>query len=325
MYAAWWMPHKIVVLDGQALNPGDLDWKALRALGEVELFETTPDDAIIERLRGAEIALTNKTPLRSDTIAQLPDLRFIGVLATGYDIVDVKAAAARGIAVSNIPTYGTNSVAQFAFALILELCHRVQQHADDVRDGGWIRRSAWSYHLSPLTELAGKTLGLIGFGRIGRQTANIGQAFGMHVIAADPTLSGEESVESVAIDDLLRRADVVSLHCPLTPETRGLMNAARLAMMKPSAILINTSRGPLVEEQALADALAAGRIAGAALDVVPVEPPVAQSPLATAPNCLVTPHIAWATREARSRLMQTAVDNVSAYLSGHPANVVNGV
>jgi len=319
------MPHKIVVLDGQALNPGDLDWKALRALGEVEIFETTAADEIVARLRGADVVLTNKTPLREESLAQLPDLRFIGVLATGYDVVDVKAASARGIPVSNIPTYGTNSVAQYAFALILELSHRVQRHADDVRDGGWIRRSVWSYHLSPLTELSGKTLGLIGFGRIGRQTAGIGQAFGMNVIAADPTLSGEESVEPVSIEDLLRRADVVSLHCPLTAETRGLMNASRLSLMKPSAILINTSRGPLVDEVALAEALHAGRIAGAALDVLPVEPPVAASPLLAAPNCLVTPHIAWATKEARGRLMQTAVDNVAAFLSGSPVNVVNGV
>ncbi len=319
------MPQKIVVLDGQALNPGDLNWDALAALGELEVYETTPADEIVKRAGGAAVVLTNKTPLREATLGQLPDLRFIGVLATGYDVVDIKAAAARGIPVSNIPTYGTNSVAQFAFALILELCHRVQQHADDVRAGGWIRRAEWSYHLSPLVELAGKTLGLIGFGRIGRQTAIIGQAFGMHVIAADPTLSGEENVESVRIDELLRRADVVSLHCPLTPDTRGLMNAERLAQMKPSALLINTSRGPLVDEQALAEALRSGRLAGAALDVIPVEPPVEPSPLMSAPNCLVTPHIAWATKEARGRLMQTAVDNVAAFLAGHPANVVNGV
>jgi glycerate dehydrogenase len=319
------MLPKIVVLDGQALNPGDLSWDSLKACGELAVYETTSPDELPGRARGAAVLLTNKTPLRAATLEQLPDLRYIGVLATGYDVVDFKAAAERRIPVSNIPTYGTASVAQFAFALILELCHRVQRHADDVRDGGWIRRGEWSYHLSPLVELAGKTLGLIGYGRIGRQTAGVGQALGMNVIAADPTLSGEENVESVGIEDLLRRADVVSLHCPLTPDTRGLMNAERLALMKPSAFLVNTSRGPLVDERALADALHAGRIAGAALDVIPVEPPAEMSPLMTAPNCLVTPHIAWATKEARARLMQTAVDNVAAFLSGKPANVVNGL
>ena len=211
------MPSKIVVLDGYTLQPGDLSWDGLRTLGEVEVHDRTPADLIVERSRGASVILTNKTPLRADALAQLPDLRFIAVLATGYDIVDIQTARERGIPVSNIPTYGTNSVAQFAFALILELCHRVQRHADDAAGGGWIRQNEWSYHLSPLIELAGKTLGLIGFGRIGRQTGVIARAFGMNVIAADPALKDEEGVEVMSLEEVLRRADVVSLHCPLTP------------------------------------------------------------------------------------------------------------
>ena len=318
------MPSKIVVLDGYTLQPGDLSWDGLRALGEVEVHDRTPPDQILPRAQGAAILLTNKTPLRAETLAQLPDLKFIAVLATGYDIVDIKAARARGIPVSNIPTYGTNSVAQFAFALILELCHRVQRHADDVSAGGWTKQNEWSYHLTPLVELAGKTLGLIGYGRIGRQTGVIARAFGMNVIAADPMLKHEEGVESASLEDVLRRADVVSLHCPLTPETRGLMNSERLAQMKRTAFLINTARGPLVDEQALADALNTGVIAGAGIDVIPVEPPQLPSPLFSAQNCIVTPHIAWATKEARTRLMNTAVENVEAFLAGSPQNVVNG-
>ena len=323
MYAADCMVRKLVILDAQGLNPGDLTWDDLRALGELSIYETTTPSELLERAQGASVLLTNKTPVRADAIAQLPDLRFIGVIATGYDVVDLKAAAERGIPVSNVPTYGTNSVAQYTFALLLELCHRVQRHADDVREGGWNNRGAWSYHLFPLVELTGKTFGLIGYGRIGRQTGVIARAFGMRVMAADPMFHGEEGVMLATVEQILREADVVSLHCPLTPETRGLINAERLAMMKPSAFLLNTSRGPLVDEQALADALAAGKIAGAALDVIPVEPPVAASPLFTAPNCLVTPHIAWATKEARGRLLGTAAENVRAFFAGKPINVVN--
>jgi glycerate dehydrogenase len=319
------MPAKIVVLDGFTLNPGDLDWDALRSLGDVEVHDRTPAAEIAGRSQDADVLLTNKTPLRADTLAQLPKLRFIGVLATGYDVVDVKAAAERGIPVSNVPTYGTHSVAQFAFALLLELCHRVQRHADDAASGGWQKQAEWSYHLSPLVELQGKTMGLIGFGRIGRQTGTIARAFGMTVVAADPALRDEPGVEAVSLDDLLRRADVISLHCPLTPETRGIVNAERIGRMKPNAFLLNTARGPLVDETALAEALNSGRIAGAGIDVLPVEPPVADSPLFTARNCIVTPHIAWATKEARARLMDIAVENVRGFLAGKPVNVVNGV
>jgi glycerate dehydrogenase len=297
----------------------------MRELGVLEAHDRTPASEILSRAEGARVLLTNKTPLRADVLARLPDLRFISVLATGYDIVDVEEASRRKIPVSNVPTYGTYSVAQFAFALILELCHRVQRHADHVRGGGWTERAEWSYHLHPLVELEGKTLGLIGFGRIGRQTAAIGTALGMRVIAADPALTPADGVESVSVEDVLRNSDVVSLHCPLTPETRNLLDAARLALMKSSAFLINTARGPLVDEAALADALNNGRLAGAALDVLPVEPPAGPGPLFDSRNCIVTPHIAWATKEARERLMGTTVGNVRAFLNGAPVNVVNRV
>jgi glycerate dehydrogenase len=315
------MKQRIVVLDGYALNPGDLSWDAFSELGEFEVFDRTPVDRVVERSRGAAALLLNKTPLRAGTLAQLPDLRYVGVLATGYDVVDAAAAREKGIAVTNIPTYGTDSVAQFAFALILELCHRVQRHSDDVASGGWAKSPDWSYHVSPLIELAGKTLGVIGYGRIGRQTAAIGRAFGMNILAHDPV--APTGPEMVGLEELLRQSDVVTLHCPLTADNRGLINTERLRFMKPSAFLINTARGPLVVEQDLADALNSGKLGAAGLDVLPVEPPKNGSPLMGAKNCIVTPHIAWATREARSRLMQTAVNNLRAFLAGNPQNVVN--
>jgi glycerate dehydrogenase len=317
---------KIVVLDGYALNPGDLDWGSLRALGEVEVFDRTPESAVLERAADAEVLFTNKTPLSAGTLAALPKLRYVGVLATGYNVVDVKAAAARGVVVANIPTYGTASVAQFAIALLLELCHHVGAHDAAVKNGEWTRNPDWSFWKSPLMELSGKTMGIVGFGRIGRATAKIADALGMRVIAADthrvqmPQWPGFAWCE---VEELLAEADVVSLHCPLFPDTKGLIDTRRLELMKRSAFLINTSRGPLVVEQDLADALNAGRIAGAALDVLGMEPPVAGSPLFGAKNCIVTPHIAWATREARSRLMGMAVSNLAAFLGGSPVNVVS--
>jgi glycerate dehydrogenase len=316
---------KIVVLDGHCLNPGDLSWDALRSYGELEVFDRTPPEQVAARLAGATIALTNKTRLPAAVLSQATALRYIGVLATGYDIVDVAAARAQGILVTNIPTYGTVSVAQFVFALLLELCHNVKLHADAVRAGEWARNPDWSFWKSPLVELAGKTMGVVGFGRIGRQTARIADAMGMTVIAADAVQKNPPDYPAfrwAATEELFRGSDVVTLHAPLLPETRGIVNARSLALMKPSAFLINTSRGPLVEAQALADALNAGKLAGAALDVLVTEPPPADSPLLTARNCLVTPHIAWATREARSRLMQAAVDNVAAFLAGQPRNVI---
>jgi glycerate dehydrogenase len=317
---------KIVVLDGYCLNPGDLSWDALAALGELEVFDRTAPADVVQRAAGAEAAFTNKTPFTAASLAQLPALRFIGVLATGYNIVDVGAARTHSITVSNIPIYGTASVAQFVFALLLELCHDVRLHADATRAGEWTRNPDWSFWKSPLMELAGKTMGIIGFGRIGRQTARIADAMGMKVIAYDTVQTNPPDYPDfrwASRDDLLRESDVVSLHSPLFPDTQGMINKSTLALMKPSAFLLNTSRGPLVVDQDLADALNSGRIAGAGLDVLSVEPPPADNPLLSARNCLVTPHIAWATREARSRLMQQAVENLAAFVKGAPQNVVS--
>jgi glycerate dehydrogenase len=316
---------KIVVLDGYTLNPGDLSWSALEQLGDCTVYDYTPAGEIVSRAQGAELLLTNKTPLNADTIAQLDGLRYIGVLATGYNVVDVKAAAARGIAVTNIPTYGTYSVAQMALALLLELCHRVQTHSDAVRAGEWSQNRDFCFWKSPLVELYGKTIGIIGFGRIGRQVGAIAAALGMRVLAADsyrgqaPEYAGFAWAE---IDEVFRQSDVVSLHCPLFPDTAGLVNQRTLALMKPAAFLLNTSRGGLIVDQDLADALNEGRIAGAGLDVLTVEPPPPDNPLLSARNCLVTPHISWATREARERLMDIAVTNLRAFLDGQPVNTV---
>ena len=317
---------KIVVLDGYCLNPGDLSWDELRTLGELEVFDRTAPADVAKRAAGAEIAFTNKTPFTAATLEQLPALRYIGVLATGYNIVDAKAANARGVIVTNIPIYGTASVAQFVFALLLELCHNVKLHADAVRAGEWTCNPDWSFWKSPLMELAGKTMGIVGFGRIGRQTARIADAMGMRVIAHDTVQTNPPDYPGfrwATREELLREADVVSLHSPLFPDTQGMINAATLAMMKPTAFLINTSRGPLVVDQDLADALNAGKLAGAGLDVLSVEPPPAGNPLLSARNCLVTPHIAWATLEARSRLMDMAVENLRAFLRGVPQNLVS--
>lgn len=315
---------KIVVLDGYTLNPGDLDWRGLEAIGDVTVYERTPLAATVERASGAAILLTNKAPVSAETIGALPDLRYIGVLATGYNVVDVAAAKARGIVVANVPGYGTPAVAQHVFALILELAQRVGHHAQSVRAGRWVASADFCYWDFPLVELAGRTLGIVGFGAIGHAVARIGLAFGMKVIASTRTPRAVEGVEFVAMDEVFRRADVVTLHCPLTPETQGLVDTARLTQMKPGAFLINTGRGPLVVERDLAAALEAGRIAGAGLDVLSVEPPKAENPLLTAQNCLITPHIAWAMQAARARLMEIAVANVQAFLAGAPVHVVNG-
>ena len=316
---------KIVVLDGYCLNPGDLTWEALHAFGDVEVYDRTSAQDAAERARGAAVLLLNKTPLTGDTLSRLPDLRYIGVLATGYNIVDTAAANRLGITVTNIPTYGTASVAQFVFALLLELCHRVGMHSDAVRAGEWSRSPDWSFWKSPLIELAGKTMGIVGFGRIGRATGRIADAMGMRVLAHD-TYQGDTpdwpGFRWAVLENVLRESDVVSLHSPLFPETQGMINARTLAWMKPSAFLINTSRGPLVVAQDLADALNAGRLAGAGLDVLDAESPPPANPLLSARNCLVTPHIAWATREARARLMDLTLANLSAFLGGTPQNVI---
>jgi glycerate dehydrogenase len=315
---------KITVLDGYCLNTGDLSWDPLRAFGEVEVFERTPAEQVVERAAGAAIVLTNKTPLPAAALDQLPDLRYIGVLATGYNVIDIEAAKRKGIVVSNVPTYGTASVAQFVFALLLELCHHVQLHADSVRAGEWTSSPDWCFSKSPLIELEGKTMGIVGYGRIGRQTARIAQAFGMRVLWWDrlPSLSSADCQGVPTLEQLLSESDVVSLHVPLSAETHEMINARTLALMKPTAILINTSRGPLIQEADLAATLNASRIAGAALDVLSMEPPPLENPLLTARNCLITPHMAWATTEARRRLMSAVIENVAAFLSGQPKNVV---
>jgi glycerate dehydrogenase len=317
---------KLVVLDGYALNPGDLSWAALRSIVEVVVHDRTAPDQIVARSLDADILLTNKTPLRAATLAQLPKLKFIAVLATGHDVVDSAAAKTRGIPVSNVPTYGTDSVAQFAFALILELCHRVQLHSDAVRAGEWTSNPDWSFWKTPLIELSGKTLGIAGFGRIGRRTAAIGHAMGMRILANDLVEANAPNFEGfrwAGLDELFAESDVISLHCPLTADNEGMVNAARLDQMKRNAFLVNTSRGKLIVAQDLADALNADRIAGAAIDVLPVEPPPAGNPLFTAKNCILTPHIAWATQGARERLMNIVAENVRGFLAGTPMNIVN--
>jgi glycerate dehydrogenase len=315
----------IVVLDGYTLNPGDLSWDGLRALGTCVIHDRTPAAEVVARAAGAEIVLTNKTPLDAQTIARLPALKYIGVLATGHNVVDGAAARARGIPVTNVPTYGTKAVAQFTFALLLEWTQHVGHHAQTVREGRWTRAADFCYWDFPLIELADLTLGIVGYGRIGRAVSEIGLVFGMNVLAHDCQLppTPPPGVRFVELETLFRQSDVLSLHCPLTPETNRLVNATRLSWMKPTALLLNTSRGPLIDEAALAAALEAGQLAGAAVDVLSVEPPAADNPLLRAPRCLITPHIAWAARAARSRLLQVAVANVEAFLASQPRNVVN--
>ncbi len=314
---------RIVLLDGHVLNPGDLSWAELQALGPCEIYERTPPEQVVARAGDAEIVLVNKVEIRRETIVRLGRLKYVGVLATGYDCVDVEAARQRGIVVTNVPTYGTDSVAQMVFAHLLNLAEHVGEHARSVAAGGWTHAGDWCYWEHPLVELAGRTLGIVGFGRIGQATARAALAFGMNVLAFDVASPAMERVTAVDLDTLFRRSDAISLHCPLTAETRQLVNAGRLAMMKRSAVLINTSRGALVDERALADALNAQRIAGAGLDVLAVEPPPADHPLLTAKHCYVTPHIAWATQSARQRLLDIVVANVRAFLAGRPQNVVH--
>ena len=314
----------IVVLDGYTLSPGDLSWDELQSLGVCAIHDRTLPAEVGLRGAAADILLTNKTELTGGHMQNLPRLRYIGVLATGTNVVDLAAARARGIPVTNVPTYGTKSVAQMTFALLLELAHHTGHHARTVRDGRWTRSADWCYWDFPLIELDGLTLGVVGLGRIGKAVAELGMAFGMKVLVCDPTAKAATPlIRLVELDALFRESDIVSLHCPLTPQTAHLVNAQRLALMKPTAFLLNTSRGPLVEDQALADALNSGRIAGAAMDVLSKEPPSADNPLLTAENCIITPHLAWATRAARSRLMKIAVENVRAFLQGKPQNVVN--
>jgi len=316
---------KIVVLDGHTANPGDLSWEPLLALGDCVIHERTPPGLAMDRARGAAALLTNKVALDAAMIGALPKLRYVGVLATGYNVVDTAAARARGIPVCNVPEYSTASVAQAALALLLELTNGVGEHARSVRAGDWTRAEDFCYWRRPLVELRGLTLGIIGYGRIGRAFAGVALALGMKVIVCrrQPAARVDGGARLVDLDTLVRESDVVSLHCPLTEENRGFVNAAFLARLKPSAYLINTARGGLVNERDLAEALNAGRLAGAGLDVLGAEPPPADHPLLRARNCVVTPHQAWATRAARERLIQQAADNLRAFLDGRPINVVN--
>ena len=315
----------IVVLDGYTLNPGDLTWKDLEALGQCTVYDRTEPKEVVPRAKDADIAITNKTMLSSDVIKQLPKLKYIGVLATGYNVVDIEAARHAGIPVTNVPAYSTPSVAQLVFAHLLNLAHHVGAHSETVRSGRWVSCVDFCYWDTPLIELAGLTMGIIGFGRIGQATAKLALAFGMKVIAYDVVTpsSVPEGCQFVGLEDVFRSSDVVSLHCPLTPQTQNIINRECLELMKKTAFLINAGRGPLVDEQALAEALNNEEIAGAGLDVLSSEPPEKDNPLLKAKNCFITPHIAWATRAARQRLLKVVVDNVASFLAGNLQNVVN--
>ena len=310
---------KIVVLDGYAANPGDLSWAPLEALGELNVFDRTPADQVAARIADAELVLTNKTVLTRELIAGAKKLKYIGVLATGYNVVDVAAAAELGITVTNIPAYSTDSVAQMVFALLLEICQQVGHHSAAVQDGRWSANPDFCFWDTPLIELAGKTMGIVGYGRIGHKVAEIARCFGMNVIAWTRT---PRDPECVSLDELLSRSDVISLHCPLFPETQNLINRDTIAKMKDGVILINTSRGPVVNDADLRAALDSGKVYAAGADVSTVEPIPADNPLLGAKNMFFTPHIAWATFEARKRLMDVAVKNVEAFLNGAPVNTV---
>ena len=316
---------KIVVLDGQTLNPGDNPWEPVEVHGDVVIYDRTSADEIVARCQSATIVLTNKVPLDSDTLDHLPELKLIAVTATGYNVVDVAAAEARGITVCNVPVYSTQSVAQHVFAMLLTYLHRVESHHAAVLDGQWQQRGQFSFWLSPITELADKTFGVIGFGRIGQATAKLAQAFGLKIMIHSRTRKDVEGFETArwgSMEEVIAESDFVSLHCPLTEANQRFINAELIAQMKPAAVLINTARGGLIHEQDLADALSQQQIAGACLDVLSSEPPLPDNPLLSAPNCLLTPHVAWTAIEARKRLMQITADNIAAFQQGRPINVV---
>lgn len=316
---------KIVVLDGYTENPGDLSWDALDRLGELTVYDRTPQDQVIERIGNAEIVLVNKVQMTKEIIEQAAGVKYIGVLATGYNVVDVDGAKAKGITVTNIPTYGTDGVAQYAIALLLELCHRIGDHSNTVSAGDWTNNADWCYWNSPQMELAGKTLGIIGYGRIGQKVGAIASALGMNILANDRGKKQDTSAGAklVDLDQLFKESDVISLHCPLFPETEGIINKENIAKMKDGVYIINDSRGQLINEADLRDALNSGKVGGAAVDVVSTEPIKMDNPLLEAKNMIITPHMAWASREARSRLMDIAVENVEKFQQGTPINVVN--
>lgn len=315
---------KIIILDGYATNPGDLSWDELKALGECTIYERTAPEEVIERLAGAEVALTNKVFFTAEVMAALPQLKYIGVLATGYNVVDIAAAKEHGIIVTNIPAYSTPSVAQMVFAHILNIAQQVKYHSDEVHKGRWSSNPDFCFWNTPLIELHGKKIGLVGLGHTGYSTARIAIGFGMQVFALTSKLSLQlpPEIKKMELNQLFSECDVISLHCPLTEGTQELVDARRLSLMKPTAILINTGRGQLINEQDLADALNKGKIYAAGVDVLSSEPPLADNPLLTAKNCYITPHIAWASLEARERLMGIMLDNVKAYISGKPINNV---
>ncbi len=323
------MIMNIVVLDGYTLNPGDLSWEELEALGTVTLFNRTEKDteSIIQAVGDAEIVLTNKVPFDKATLDALPNLKYIGVLATGFNIIDTDYAKEKGIIVTNIPSYATQATAQFTMALLLELCHRVGEHSRSVHNGDWVKSIDFCYWNHPLMELSGKTLGIIGFGRIGQTVAKMAQAFGMKVLFYSRTPKPQlenETCKMVAFDELLTHSDVISLHCPLTSETQGIINKESIAKMKNGVFLLNTGRGPLINEMDVAEAMENGKIAGAAMDVLSTEPMVENHPFMGAKNCIITPHIAWAATETRQRLMDIALENIKAFLKNQPINIVNG-
>ncbi|MCQ1530222.1 D-2-hydroxyacid dehydrogenase [Lutispora saccharofermentans] len=322
---------KIVVLDGYTLNPGDLSWKAIENFGDLVVYDRTSfgrndDDLILDRIRDADIVFTNKTPLSENVIKKAGKLRYIGVLATGYDVVDVKAASQNGIAVTNIPSYGTATVSQMAIALLLEVCHHVGVHDESVHRGEWANSPDWCYWHYPIIELAGKTMGIIGYGRIGQSTGKVAQAFGMNVLAYNPSKNKSlenETMKYAGLDELLSSSDVIVLHCPSNESTKGMINKNSIVKMKDGVIIINNSRGALIVEEDLAEALNSGKVAGAAVDVVSSEPIKEDNVLLKAKNCIITPHISWASKEARQRIMDMAADSLARFLSGNPINVVN--
>lgn len=317
---------KIVILDGYTLNPGDMSWDEMGKLGELVVYDRTPADKAIERIDDAEVILTNKVVLTKEILQKTPSVKYIGVTATGYNVVDTMAAKELGIIVTNVPAYSTSSVAQLVIGFILELCHHIGEHNRAVQNGDWENSKDFTFWNYPLIELAGKTLGLIGFGAIGQATANIAAAFGMNVIVYSRTKKPEletNKIKFTGLEEVLSQADFISLHCPLTDETKGLINKETIAKMKDGAFLINTSRGPVLVEQDVADALNSGKLAGAGVDVVSVEPIKKDNPLLKAKNCIITPHFAWAPLEARKRLMDTLVKNIEAFMNNSPVNVVN--
>lgn len=314
---------KIVVLDGHTVNHGDLSWEAFEKLGDFEVYPRSKAEEILPRAQGADAILINKAPISRETLSQLPELKYIGILATGYNTVDTIAARERGIPVCNAAGYASESVAQHVFALLLELANHVAVHDADVKSGGWTNNPDWTYQRKPMIELWGKTMGIIGLGRIGQTTARVAKGFGMKVIAHNRSPKDIEGVEMKSLDEVFAESDVISLHCPLTAENREFVNAEKLAMMKSTAILINTGRGPLIQEADLAEALNTGKIRAAGLDVLHQEPPSMDNPLIHAKNCVITPHNAWGTRECRERLIQIAADNLQNFQNGTPSNVVN--